>query len=191
MIKDACEKCGSAEGPMVVQHSIHPDSLNDILHRLAEAAGVLLHDWIAKEKVLMADRYDEIKLEPIPTCPKCGSTAIRWHKTSQQWKCKSTTGLSWNDRLRGACCGNTFPIPIEAEGLTPAAKKVQASLNREAYDRAKNSYWNFVCEQFGKEAVLESLRQSEIYSSLVDTRTLCKRCAYIEDKESGRISAPV
>lgn len=182
IIKGSCEKCGSTEGPMVIQHSRHPESINDIIYRLAASNNMRLDDWVAKEKDHLAARYAQIKPEPVPVCPRCESTAIRWHKTSQQWKCKGTAGLSWQQRQRGGCCGNTFTTPMEINGLTPAMKKIQADLNREAYNQAKSNWWDAVCSRFGKEAVLENLRQSKIYASLVDTRTLCKRCAFAEDK---------
>lgn len=186
VIKTFCEQCGNTEGVMVIQHPYHPPSISDLINRLAGNTEPDIQPFIDNAKEQLAEQYALIQPEQRESCPKCGSTSIRWHKTTQKWNCKSYTGQSW---CRRSECKNVFTEPSYVQAHTPASKKAITALNGIAYQEAQKAYWVArlewwaeVSSRHGKAAVLESLRWSSWYLSMKETQTFCKKCAFKADK---------
>lgn len=185
VIKLFCEKCGKTDGTMVVQHPYHPPTIVEIINYLSGNDGPIIQTFIEKAKELLADQYALILPEQRECCPKCGSVAVRWHKTDQVWKCLGTIGKYRGMGAFKTACNYLFSEPSYLLEYSPASKKAIARLNQKAYELAqatKDACWREQCNKYGKEAVIESLRWSSWYLSLEGTKTYCKKCAFLEDK---------
>ncbi len=100
-------------------------------------------------------------------CPKCGSTTIRYRKIAGTWICVS--------KPAGITCGNVFDNPIRVISHQTISKleKVASQKIQDDFD-----------EEFGigKKVIITAIEHQIRYLSLKDTKTLCKRCAFVEDK---------
>lgn len=191
VLKDHCEKCGSLDGPFVIQHPYHPPSVNDLIWTIATREGEAIPRHAEYRQMLKdgeyADRFAAIAPESRKCCPKCNSVSVRWSVRAKLWTCNGTSG---NGLYR---CNHNFLEPSYTLELSPSSKKVQAKLNKEIYERyekERTSNWKKISKKFGKDAVFESLKWAGWYLSLQDTQTYCKKCAFKEDKVIGLIGGP-
>lgn len=191
VLKKHCEKCGSLDGPFVIQHPYHPPSINELIWTIAARGGETIPPHAEFRQMLKdgeyADRFAAISQERRECCPKCKSVAVRWSVRAQAWTCNGTR----QNGLRR--CNHSFVEPSYTMELSPSSKKMVARLNKEIfqkYEKAQSSNWKKISRKFGKEAVFESLRWAGWYLSLQDTQTYCKKCAFKEDKLVGLIGGP-
>ena len=161
----ACVQCGSAEGPMVLQHLRHPMSFNEI------RKAVRHHLWeIAQEN-------GHVSEPPCPTeerqvCPLCNSTAIRYYKTFGHWRCLG--------KKHGKQCGHEFSEPVVAQ---VPDKKAWWPLKQEAWREFMD--WNE--DLIGEQTLAISFEQQAEYLSMEHTTTFCKKCAFLWDQKGLRL----
>lgn len=183
LIKDCCAQCGQSNdsAQMVLQHLWHPSKISDIFEQLAYAE--------IQAKVHLKEKYIEHALEnsaelknmPIgnrEACPKCESTNVRFRKTWDKWACIS------NKSRRGRVvwrCGNVFETPLMKQEPNPDEKREIASIKQKIQYEAYLKFNKEIKESYGKQVVLESIKETERYLSLRDTVTFCKKCAYLMD----------
>lgn len=166
-LKDRCEQCGGSESPMVLQHVWHPPKFNELRQHVRAP----LWEQFKWEYPLVVSKVDPSDL---PGCPKCNSAVIRHRKRLKpSWVCQGTKN--------GQRCGYEFDEPILVKALTTAQRQEQSRLEQEAYE----ARWQKFLQQYGEEinvkTVLLSIDLNERYMSGEDTRTFCKKCAYMWD----------
>ncbi|WP_201617445.1 hypothetical protein [Psychrobacter urativorans] len=188
LIKDSCLQCGiSAESvPMVLQHLWQPRKLAIIFDQLTTAkiaANADLRNQYIDSLKKNSKKLNNIVIGDRECCPKCESTSIKFLKGSQAWKCSGTksckTITGYN---RKVTCGNLFKEPAVRKELTPEQKREISKIKQDIWSKACVKFdEKSIRESHGKQAILESIQDSERYYSLKDTTTFCKKCAYLMD----------
>jgi hypothetical protein len=163
LLAAACESCGTTP-PLVLQHTWHPTPLYRLFYAARRKHRDEWEAWVASHPL----EVDLSALTPDQEgCPRCGSTTIRYRKRVDNWICISRAG--------GAPCGNVFEAPLQV--ISPMTIR---SLGRTAAQDLQDAF----DETFGigRKAVTRALEHQIRYLSLKDTKTLCKRCAFVEDR---------
>ena len=169
LIGDHCSKCGTTEGPMVLQHTWHARSLKAIeatirhTYRKKYAAEF---GWPPRtprpEPDSVGDQYE---------CPDCGRQ-VRWIKSRARFE-----GV-------GRC---------DYRGTTATPRRVVSSQAMDDYSNAVAAaladFEAQVEAKYGKQihAEAEGIRKVELarYMSCKDTVTMCRSCAFKADKAAG------
>jgi hypothetical protein len=164
LLASQCQNCGTTTPPLVLQHTWHPTPL----HHLFYNARKKYHDeWLLWKQTHPIEIDTSSLIPDADGCPKCGSTTIRYRKKAKTWICVSKPG--------GITCGNIFENPIRVVSHQTIGKldKVASQKIQDDFD-----------EEFGigKKVAILSIEQQLRYLSLKDTKTLCKRCAFVEDR---------
>ncbi|GAB1470234.1 hypothetical protein MASR2M66_11110 [Chloroflexota bacterium] len=164
LLAPQCENCGSTIPPLVLQHTWHPTPIHKLFYTARKKYENEWHVW----KQTHTFEVDTSSLRPdTDGCPKCGSTTIRYRKKAQTWICVS--------KPKGVTCGNVFDTPIRV--ISPAAIwGIEKAVSRKLQDAFDEEFG------VGKKVVITALQHNIRYISLKDTKTLCKRCAFVEDK---------
>lgn len=188
LIKDSCVQCGitADSAPMVLQHLWQPRKLNVIFDQLS-LAKVAANDDLRSQYIdsltKNSKKLNNVVIGDRQCCPDCQSTSIRFLKGAQVWKCTGTksvpliTGYS-----RKVTCGNLFNDPMLRKELTPEQKRDISKIKHDIWIKASTKFdVKIIRDSYGKQAILESILDSERYYSLKDTTTFCKKCAYLMD----------
>jgi ssDNA-binding Zn-finger/Zn-ribbon topoisomerase 1 len=164
LLASRCQNCGTTTPPLVLQHTWHPTPLH---HLFYNARKKYQNEWLLW-KQSHALEIDMSSLNPdADGCPKCGSTTIRYRKRAMTWICVS--------KPAGITCGNIFEAPIRVISYK-AIRKIEEVASQEIRDDFDEEFG------IGKKVVILAIEQHLRYVSLKDTKTLCKRCAFVEDK---------
>ncbi|MEK6753866.1 MAG: hypothetical protein AABZ00_16535 [Chloroflexota bacterium] len=164
-IGHTCEKCGE-KGILVIQHVWHPPTIQQIFDEVQQENGH--EEWIKKNiKVGHVEEED--------VCPKCGSDAIRYKEDKGAYICvsnklDSTTG-------KRVFCKNIFDKP--AKGISNHLRFVSE------FEARKNAHNEFnKLFDIHRKVAIRSIEYHERYISMLDEdiKTLCKKCAFKEDK---------
>lgn len=107
-------------------------------------------------------------------CPACGSLSIQYRKRAATWICNSTS--------TGRYCAHVFDVPAKKPALTPDQKK---SIRTEKYRAWRSTILNRE-DDWMRDAMLAWIDAMRVYLSLKHTKTLCKRCAFLEDMTEDR-----
>ncbi|OKQ18295.1 hypothetical protein H058_00835 [Vibrio antiquarius] len=192
LIANSCTQCG-AHGdtqPMVLQHLRHPRTIDVIFNQLASPElekNAVERDAYIKELLENSDELNHFPIGEREGCPKCESTNVRFRKTRNEWDCLSKKSRGGRVVWR---CGNSFETPLMLREPTPEQKRqisaISGALKKQAYEKYNTLA---IRESYGKEAVLESIKDTERYLSFKDTTTYCKKCAYLMDVK-GLIYCP-
>jgi len=160
----ACENCGTTQPPLVMQHTWHPTRVEFLFKRERQPYAEQWKEWREDHPI----QVDSSHLLPdADGCPKCESTTIRYRMRAATWICVH--------KPKGLTCGHVFTTPVRVVSnaavheLELAARKVV----QEAFD-----------DQYGigKRVATIALQHHLQYISLANTKTLCKRCAFVEDR---------
>jgi uncharacterized paraquat-inducible protein A len=160
----ACESCGTTTPPLVLQHTWHPTPLYKLFYAARRKYRAAWDVWRESHPL-------QVDLSALPAdedgCPRCGSTTIRHRKRSGTWVCAA--------RLAGVTCGHVFEAPLRV--ISPATVR---ALERTAAQEVQDTF----DEEFGigRKVITKALEGQLRYLSLKDTKTLCKRCAFVEDR---------
>ena len=196
LIREACEKCGSARGPLVLQHLWQPPTfreLCEIAKRVLQAEYEKQHPYAPPE----ATPFDPTQIPPRPAqqrdaCPRCGSVNIRFNKKTALWHC-NYVGHYLGSHRRGIC-GEVFEQPekIQYSRWTEIEWLERARHRHEEYPvwHRQQWEWNFTKEWYdriGAEATKLSFLANERYMAMApgDVATYCKRCAFLEDVQNS------
>jgi len=102
-------------------------------------------------------------------CPHCFSLSIQYRKKAATWICNSTA--------TGTYCAHVFAVPAQKAALTADQKK--------SIRRKKTQAWRDTIlkrdDDWMRDAMLAWMAEMRVYLSLQHTKTLCKRCAFLED----------
>lgn len=170
-----CETCGAGEEAILyVQHT----KRNPRLKPYIEKAKIALKqdDSLDQWKAQLKDRMYAIRDAEVPElrdcCPKCQSLSIQYRKGAKTWIC--------NSKSTGAYCAFVFERPAKKHALTAKQKK---DIRIRKYQEYRNSALT-ERPDFYRDAVLAWITDFREYLSLKHTKTLCKRCAFLEDMVS-------
>lgn len=182
LIKDSCIQCGHGNDQMVLQHLWHPRKIDVIFEQLAKTkleANAVLKEQYIEELFKNSDQLNNLPIGERECCPKCESTSVKFIKTRKEWTCISTKSRCGRVVWR---CGHSFKTPLMKQEYTPNEKKERSRVKSELKHKAHIKFNETpIREAYGKQAVLESIKDTERYLSLKDTTTFCKKCAYLMD----------
>jgi len=177
VLGSACETCGAGEEAILyVQHTV----------RLPKISA---HKELAKSK-LAGREFEPIDYEVLrqqmyairdaeepefrDCCPTCGSLSIQYRKRAATWICNSTS--------TGQYCAHVFEVPAKKPALTADQKR--------AIKREKRQTWRSIIlnreDDWMRDAMLSWIDEMRAYLSLKHTKTLCKRCAFLEDMTDAK-----
>lgn len=167
-----CATCGAGpEAVLVLQHTVRVPRVRPYLDRAkaeSDARGPA-PDYRAELREECYAIRDAVEPELRDCCPVCSSLSIQYRKKAGTWICNFPTERGY--------CGYVFEIPAKKPALTPAQKRgIRADKHHAWRRRATN--WE---GDWKREAMLAWLADFKTSLSLRDTKTLCKRCAFLED----------
>ena len=172
-----CETCGAGEEAILyVQHTVR---LPKIATHIELAKGSLEGkqiepiDYESLRRQMYAIR-DAKEPELRDCCPECGSLSIQYRKKTATWICNGTS--------TGRYCAHVFEVPAKKPALTAAQKK---SIRREKHQAWRDTILNRD-DDWMRVALLGWIEEMRTYLSLKHTKTLCKRCAFLEDMTDDR-----
>jgi ribosomal protein L37AE/L43A len=179
LIKDECEQCGSTKAPMVLQHSWHPPSYRERIREIYEEyfnekkITSLLPEATDDEVQSFLDEFTELK----DSCPSCGMRSINKRKTlTPTYRC-----LKCNYKFDEP---KMVPYNTKLRVVAPAFEKIKRTLT---YKKQQEFMWNTFGEEIRTLAVLKGIEDHKRYISMNDTKTFCKRCAFLWDKKRLKV----
>jgi hypothetical protein len=163
LLAAVCESCGTTTPPLVLQHTWHPTPLYKLFYAARKKYRGEWETWKVSHPIEVHSSLDP----DMDGCPRCGSTTIRYRKKVKTWICVA--------RSAGFECGNVFESPMRV--VSPVAM-------RNLLRRAAGDVQDAFDEAFGigRKVITKALEHQIRYLSLKDTKTLCKRCAFVEDR---------
>lgn len=164
LLASECESCGTTTPPLVLQHTWHPTPLHKLFYAARRKYRGKWETWKASHPI-------EIDRSSLPAdqdgCPRCESTTIRYRKRANTWICVS--------KLGGVNCGNVFETPMRVISPT-AIRALERTVKQNVQDAFDEAFG------IGRKVITKALEHTIRYLSLKDTKTLCKRCAFVEDR---------
>jgi hypothetical protein len=178
LIGPACNTCGSAEPPLVLQHTWQPVSWKEAL----AVVGPPNWEWWQECHPLPKWEKPAKPLAERPVCPQCGSIRFRHRKRTNDWVCQAGQGGAPAERH----ADYTFAEPkIELRPDPWAWRQVRDTALHEHRQRHDARWQSWLRSPEGAENRLRALRlcimESQRYFSFQDTKTLCRSCAGRED----------
>lgn len=164
LLASQCQNCGTTTPPLVLQHTWHPTPLHRLFYN---ARKKYQNEWLLWKQSHPMEIDTSSLIPDADGCPKCGSTTIRYRKKAKTWICVSKPG--------GIACGNIFDHPVRV-----VSHRTIGRLEKAASQKIQDDF----DEEFGigKKVAILFIEQQLRYLSLKDTKTLCKRCAFVEDR---------
>jgi Zn finger protein HypA/HybF involved in hydrogenase expression len=170
LIKQNCQTCGKGEEAILtLQHTFILPKLGDSVRGVKHSSDY--YDALQEKAKEIKDSEAPVALK---CCPKCESTAIVYRKRAANWIC--------NGKKNKRSCSLVFLDPSETMGLSPAQKK-DISIQKDQY---RHDLFSQRKDEWLEAGILLWLDQMRRYLSLKDTKTLCKRCAFMEDMTSKK-----
>lgn len=168
IIKKNCKTCGSPEN-LVLQHTVQPRKINSILYDLVGERYEMFKLYVEQNKDNMELPFHK-SIQKVSVCPKCNSSRVHLRIRGQNkgtYVCNKT-----RDKI---VCQHKFITPnlgYDEADIKKAQKK------REAILRDK------FCEKKGllRIAAEKTLEEIIVYLNFDHTKTLCTKCAYVEDR---------
>ncbi len=169
-IKGVCETCGET-ADLILQHTRQQRKSKDIIFDLI---------GIQYEELLKYYREHEneielpipVNIKKVPVCPKCGSSKVRHRMRANNYVCEKSRNY--------VKCKHEFTIPdygIDERDIKQAEKK-RRSLLRDRFCKEQGIY---------NKAAEISLKEIITYLEMVYVKTLCRKCAFIEDRTTVRL----
>jgi hypothetical protein len=177
-IGSECSTCGTAEPPLVLQHTWQPISWKDALRQV----GPPNWDWWKEHHPLpQLDRPKQQLIER-PVCPRCRSIRVRPRKRTNDWTCQAgQCGAPHERHDDWAFSEPSFELHPDKKAMS--RQKYSISAEYQALSSARWQEWLRSPEETVNRlnALRLCITESKRYLSLEDTKTLCKRCAARED----------
>lgn len=178
-LKDKCENCGSAEPPLVIQHTKQPTGFSIFYNKI-------MNEYInferTKSEVIkkhvtekIVNKYLKENSQIRDACPLCGITSIRLNKKLNVYTCQKNhtfeipSKINYYTKTRTTDFEKAKDSAVSFLTYTYVSKKIKEM--REEYDL-----------EVGKQALLLSFVEGIEYRQFKNIKTCCKRCAAIEDK---------
>lgn len=174
----ACETCGAGRDAILyVQHTVRLPRIGDHKERARNSLVGKEFEPIDQE-ALRQQMYairDAVEPEMRDCCPLCGSLSIQYRKKAGTWICGS--------KSTGQYCAHEFAVPAKKPALTPSQKR---SIKRDKYQAWRDTILNRE-DDWMRDAMLSWIDEMRVYLSLKHTKTLCKRCAFLEDMTGDKL----
>lgn len=177
VIGTSCETCGAGQdGILTLQHTFRHPLLQPYVDAAKEEVAAMPeeHDWRLELRERMRAIRDDAVMGMRDCCPKCESLSIQYRKRSGSWIC--------NSKKTGSYCAHVFEVPAQKMAFTADEKK--------AIRRSKYKAFITVAGQrqhdWQRRAILCWLHDLKRYLTLEDTKTLCRRCAFLEDMTDSK-----
>lgn len=178
LIKDTCELCDSTKQPMVLQHMWQPSSYKN---RIREIYATYLEEEKLKDSIPVVndseiqsylDQFTDFK----EVCPSCQMRSLSKRKTMKP-------------TYRCVKCNHEFDEPKMVPyhprlGVAPSFEKVRQGM---ANKRLQEYIWNTYGNEIKKRAILKGIEEHKRYMSMEDTKTFCKKCAFLWDKKQKKV----
>jgi hypothetical protein len=168
IIKSCCENCGNPE-ELVLQHTLQPRKINTILYELVGDRHEEFQLFVEQNKNSIALNFSE-NIQKVPVCPKCNSSQVHLRTRG------SNKGTFVCNKSRSyTVCKYEFVNPDYGydENDIKEAEKRRVSLLRDKFcDK----------EELLRKAVEKSLEEIITYLNFDHTKTLCNKCAFVEDR---------
>lgn len=172
LIGPSCETCGAGQdGILTLQHTFRHPLLQPYIDAAKEEVAAMPQerDWRLDLRERMRAINEEAAMGMRDCCPKCESLSIQYRKKAGSWIC--------NSKKNGSYCAHVFEVPAQKLAFTADEKK--------AIRRSKHKAFIAVAGQrehdWQRKAILCWLHDLKRYLTLEDTKTLCRRCAFLED----------
>ncbi|WP_137790955.1 hypothetical protein [Bacillus sp. E(2018)] len=178
MIKDSCESCNSSKPPMVIQHMWHPtpykQNVNEVFEEYLKEE--LMNNSLPTVNDQEVQEYLDQFSEQREACPSCEMRSISKRKTMKPAnkcvKCKHEFDepkmLAYHPKL----------------GVAPSFNSVKNGMR---HGKLRDLVWNNLEATIRKRAILKSIADHKRYMSMIDTKTFCKRCAFLWDKKRKKV----
>jgi len=176
LIKNICERCGTTDAIMVLQHTKQPRGLTSLLRTEKDKIiNSIKNNYVCNFQESFIEEIVNKDFTIRKSCPKCKSINVRYRETFKTFIC--------------GFCNNVFLTPID-KVYYPTFKTSdfdeakQIAIYRLVRDKTYKEIKNSLIVNdliIGKISVLKSIDESIEYLSFKHTKTLCKRCAAIED----------
>lgn len=168
VIQNACRKCGSGEN-LVLQHTVQPRKINTILYDLVGERYTDFKKYAEQHKDAIALSFPK-KIKKVPVCPKCGSSRVHIRERGP-----NAGTYVCNKGRNYEVCKHQFVTPDYgySESDIKQAEKRRMALLR-----------NRFCEQEGLLRIAAEISLEEVitYLNFDHTKTLCRECAFKEDR---------
>lgn len=167
-----CETCGAgAEAILYVQHTVRVPKVQPYLDEAkSENEGKTpapdYREDLRRESYAIRDNTEP---EQRNCCPLCSSLSIQYRKKAATWICNGTAS--------GSYCAHVFTVPAKKAAFTPLQKK---DIKRKRYEAWRSRVLSS-SDDWKRDALMAWIVDFRRYLSLKDTKTLCKRCAFLED----------
>lgn len=163
-IESKCAACGTTKGTMVLQHTRQPPKPSSVFKHYERLNRDAIRDWLSSHP----PRLDLSSYEKTAdACPRCGSQVLRYRKLTNDWICVGVEN--------GVACGHHFSASVKQ-----VSKWLVRDLERKHQEQERMRF--FDQSGVGLQAARDILGFMIRYLTLKDTKTLCKRCAFIEDR---------
>lgn len=170
-LKDKCEKCGSNEKPLVIQHYKQPEKFREVKNKFGE-------EYIEKFKNIFSEMITEEKLqhyldfhsEKRIICPICENVSVRIRKATKDMICAKKHVFKKGKKVTYFTASRTIDYK----------RARNSAINKLRYEWVKHCFEVYDLE-IGKKALLLSMEQGIEYRKFKYIKTYCKRCAAIED----------
>jgi ribosomal protein L37AE/L43A len=167
-----CETCGAGpDAILYVQHTVRVPRVQPYLDQARTDTECKPPEPDFKED-LRLESYairDNTTPEQRDCCPLCDSLSIQYRKKTGTWICNGTSS--------GTYCAHVFVVPAKKAAFTAAQKKDIKGKKYDAWRRRVLSRG----DDWKRDALLAWIVAFRRYLTLEDTKTLCKRCAFLED----------
>jgi len=157
LLKDYCEQCGSKNGPFVLHHIQKSPSIKITGYKVE---GEIFNDY-CRQNNIRADKhgqlYTTIQKQGIK-CPICSITLSEYHRRK--------------DGMYVCTNGHIVEHPIEGiveKKLNIAKTRLKRCVKQEMYEIIR------------QETIRQQKLAYENYLKGADTKTFCKKCAYLWD----------
>lgn len=164
LIGDVCQECGKSGGGLVLQHTRQPRKPETVIQDLFYARRDDYDSWLVNNK-------GEIDFSAVPldadACPSCKSQNVFFRKTKKDWICRGVK--------RALKCGHVFHDPLKQK-----SNEIVSRIEKEAKLTLKSRF--IEVSGIGWGATLTAIDELIEYLEMGNTKTLCKSCAFVEDK---------
>ncbi|KJF44264.1 hypothetical protein [Draconibacterium sediminis] len=184
-LKDQCENCGSTDN-LTIQHGWKPEYsiiLSQVQERYITAAMPKLLKRTFSNTAF--SKYITKNKKQVKKCPNCQSATL-----SERSKMKP--------KFRCIKCHHEFDEPLLKFAIKTDRGYVDIDTNKEYFIEkfAKDDYYSSIrilLQKNKNKIVIEAINllheSTQRYLAFEGVKTLCKRCAFIEDKDLGYINS--
>lgn len=179
LIKDCCEQCGNNQGPMVLQHLWHPPAYKEHVRSIYERFFIEAQNNSSLPEATEQEVESFIAefTEQAEACPSCDMRSITKRKTMTPiYRCRKCNHEFDSPKL--------VPYHSKLKTTAPSIEKIKKDIT---YAKQKEFMWNTFGEEIRTLAVLKGIEDHKRYISMEDTKTYCKRCAFLWDKKRLKV----